>query len=276
MSEGTPLVSQAQVGAVAGGATMLINQSAAKIKKAQLEGPLTFRTLGFIGGLAMIVSNGLGIVDRFFSFNFTGSLLAVYGVLFGVLSKLSGFHQAVPVRGRPQGTFVLTPTQTHHPILFFVVVMLEMPTIWCLKTGRFNGGVRYYAKFLEYTSGRGFFFFFSGSLQATNVNMLDWAVGGFMIFVGITAMIAGFMATRDMRLFKFSIRSEEDLKAKWKEFDTNGNGSLDVKELTKFIRVSDIEMTRNEVASVFMSLDKNFDDVITYEEFYFWWMGEAS
>lgn len=154
--------------------------------------------------------------------------------------------------------------------------MLEMPTIWCLKTGRFNGGVRYYAKFLEYTSGRGFFFFFCGSLQATNVNMLDWAVGGFMIFVGITAMIAGFMATRDMRLFKFSIRSEEDLKAKWKEFDTNGNGSLDVKELTKFIRSSDIEMTRNEVASVFMSLDKNFDDVITYEEFYFWWMGETS
>ena len=87
MSEGTPLVSQAQAGAVAGGAAMLINQSAAKIKKAKLEGPLTFRTLGFIGGLAMIVSNGLGIVDRFFSFNFTGSLLAVYGVLFGVLSK---------------------------------------------------------------------------------------------------------------------------------------------------------------------------------------------
>jgi hypothetical protein len=56
-------------------------------------------------------------VDRFFSFNFTGSLLAVYGVLFGVLSKLFGFHQAVPVRGRPPGTFFLTPTQTHHPIL---------------------------------------------------------------------------------------------------------------------------------------------------------------
>jgi len=71
--------------------------------------------------------------------------------------------------------------------------MLEMPTtIWCLKSGRFHEGIRFYVKFLEYTSGRGFFFFFCGSLQATNVNMLDWTVGGFMMFLGVTGMIAGF------------------------------------------------------------------------------------
>lgn len=86
-AESTPLVTTEQAGAVASGAATLINQSAAKIKKAKMEGPLTFRTLGFIGGLAMIVSNGLGIVDRFFSFNFTGCLIAIYGVLFGVLSE---------------------------------------------------------------------------------------------------------------------------------------------------------------------------------------------
>jgi hypothetical protein len=156
----------------------------------------------------------------------------------------------------------------------YKVVMLEMPSVWCLKSGKFNGGVRYYAKFLEYTSGRGFFFFFCGSLQATNFNMLDWAVGGFMIFVGVTAMVAGTMAARDMRLFKFSIANEEDLKSKWKTFDEDGNGSLDVKEITKFVAESGVEMTRNEIASVYMALDKNFDERITYEEFYFWWMGE--
>lgn len=86
-SERSPLVTSEQAGAVATGAASLINQSADKIKKAKMEGPLTFRTMGFIGGLAMIVSNGLGIVDRFFSFNFTGCLIAVYGVLFGVLSE---------------------------------------------------------------------------------------------------------------------------------------------------------------------------------------------
>jgi len=158
-------------------------------------------------------------------------------------------------------------------IYIFTVIMLEMPTICCLKNGRFNGGVRYYVKFLEYTCGRGFFFFFCGSLQATNVNMLDWAVGGFMMFVGITAMIAGYMAARDMRLLKFSITSEADLQKKWHTFDSDGNGTLDIKELTRFIDDSGIDMTQNEIASVFMALDRDFDEHITYEEFYFWWVG---
>lgn len=270
--ESTPLVTNEQAGAVATGAAALINQSADKIKKAKMEGPLTFRTLGFIGGLAMIVSNGVGIVDRFFSFNITGSLLGMYGVLFGVLSEslllLAGnneIQQSLYLR------FYLPPFSTPKSKK---VVCLEMPSIWCLKSGRFNGGVRFYAKFLEYTSGRGFFFFFCGSLQATNFNMLDWAVGGFMMFVGITAMIAGLMAARDMRLFKFSIANEEDLKHKWEKYDSDNSGSLDVKELAAFIRDSGVDMTRNEIASVYMALDKNFDERITYEEFYFWWMGE--
>ena len=95
-----------------------------------------------------------------------------------------------------------------------------------------------------------------------------------MMFVGVTAIIAGVMAARDLRLFKFSIANEEDLKNKWNKYDVDGSGSLDVKELTVFVRESGIEMTRNEIASVYMALDKNFDDKITYEEFYFWWMGE--
>lgn len=273
MSENTPLVSQAQAGAIASGATTLINESAAKIKKAKMDGPLTFRTLGFIGGLAMIVSNGLGIIDRFFGFNFTGCLIAIYGVLFGVLSK---YYTVVNI-----GIWTVSEDSgfghLSHSITIMSlskVVMLEMPSMWCLKSGKFNGGVRYYAKFLEYTAGRGFFFFFCGSLQATNFNMLDWAVGGFMIFVGVTAMIAGTMAARDMRLFKFSIATETDLKERWAKFDEDASGSLDVKELTAFIKDSGVEMTRNEITSVYMALDKNFDEKITYEEFYFWWMGE--
>lgn len=86
-TESAPLISssQAQVAAAAGAGA--INAATAKIKKASQDGPLSFRILGFIGGIAMIVSNGLGIVDRFMSFNFTGSLVAIYGCLFGVMSE---------------------------------------------------------------------------------------------------------------------------------------------------------------------------------------------
>jgi hypothetical protein len=85
--EEKPLIStsQAQVAAVAGASA--INEAGKKIKNATQDGPLTFRIMGLIGGIAMIVSNGLGIVDRFMSFNFTGSLTAIYGCLFGIMSK---------------------------------------------------------------------------------------------------------------------------------------------------------------------------------------------
>jgi hypothetical protein len=155
---------------------------------------------------------------------------------------------------------------------FRIVTLLEMPSVYCCKSGNVNSSIRYYCKFLEYTWGRGVFFFFVGSLQFTNFNMLDWAVGGYMMFVGITAIIAGLATARDLKLFKFSIKSEADLKQKWEQYDADGNGSLDIKELSVFVRESGVNMTTNEIAATYMTLDKNFDEKLTYEEFYMWWM----
>jgi hypothetical protein len=73
------------VSTAATGGANFFNHAAQTIQQAQTEGPLTFRILGFLGGLAMIVSNGLAILERFFSFSFARSLMAVYGVIFGVI-----------------------------------------------------------------------------------------------------------------------------------------------------------------------------------------------
>jgi hypothetical protein len=86
--EGTPLIDAKTASSAAMAASGVFNQAAEKYKKAKVDGPLTFRMLGFLGGWAMIISNGLGIVDRFFSFNFPGALIAFWEVLFGVLSEL--------------------------------------------------------------------------------------------------------------------------------------------------------------------------------------------
>jgi hypothetical protein len=210
-----------------------VNATAEKIQKARADGPLTFRMLGFIGGLAMIVSNGIAVLERFFSFNFTGAMIAVYGIMFGV-----------------------------------IITMLEAPGP-CSR--RLQGGIRFYAKFLEFTWGRGALYFFVGSLQVSNWNMLDWAVGGFMMFTGVTAIGVGIAAAQDLRLLKFAVKDEDMLKAKWKEHDADGNDKLDVKELTQFVADAGVDMSRNEIAASFLALDKNFDDTIAYEEFYSWW-----
>jgi hypothetical protein len=149
-----------------------------------------------------------------------------------------------------------------------------MPNLYFFEGGRMNAGVRWHAKFLEFTWGRGLLYFFVGSLQATNHNLLDWAVGGFMMLAGVTALLSGIATANDLRRFKSSIANERDLKEKWRRYDADGDGTLDAKELATFVKESGVRMTRNEIASAFLVLDKNFDDKISYEEFYFWWMGE--
>ena len=120
-TENAPLISssQAQVAAAAGAGA--INAASSKIKKATQDGPLTFRIMGFIGGLAMIVSNGLGIVDRFMSFNFTGSLIAIYGCLFGIMSKESAAWNSVDW---------VVDKQSSHPHSFCVCVILSQSPCW--------------------------------------------------------------------------------------------------------------------------------------------------
>ena len=113
---------------------------------------------------------------------------------------------------------------------------------------------------------------FVGTLQASNWNMMDWAVGGWMCFVGITAIGVGVSTARQLTLLKFSIKDEMDLKTKWAKFDSNGDSYLDIKELTAFIKDSDLDMTSNEVAATFLAFDRNFDEKVSYEEFYSWWI----
>jgi hypothetical protein len=212
----TPLINPQTATAAAVTGAGFINAATSQIQKAHSDGPFTFRILGLIGGIAMVVSNGIAILDRFFSFNFTGAIIAVYGVFFGI-----------------------------------IIVMLEGPFPF---KERIQGGIRFHAKFLEFTWGRGALYFFVGTLQISNWNMLDWAVGGFMIFVGITAIGAGIASARDLKLLKFSLANEAQLKEKFTAHDTNGDGKLDVKELTAFVRDSGIEMNRNEIAAVFLAL----------------------
>lgn len=226
------------VATVASGATVsavAINDAALKVQKARAEGPLSYRILSFLGGLAMIVSNGLAILDRFFSFNVAGALIAIYGVCFGV-----------------------------------VITIIEGG--WACPT-RLQNGIRHYAKFLEYTWGRGMLYFFVGSLQASNWNILDWAVGGFMMFVGFTSVSVGAITAIKLRRLRRSITTENELKKQWQMADVDKNGTLDIRELSIFASNAGLDMTRNEIAAAFDAMDRNFDEKVQFEEFYYWWTG---
>lgn len=85
-TEVTPFLNATMASAGAAAGISFVNQSADKIKKARMEGPLSYRLMAFIGGLAMIVSNALAILERFFSFKFSGALIAIYGTFHGSMA----------------------------------------------------------------------------------------------------------------------------------------------------------------------------------------------
>ena len=186
-TETTPLFSSSDANRLAQVGTGVLNETALKIRKLHAEGPFTFRILGLVGGLAVIFSNSLMILGRIVTLNFTGAIIALYNIVFGV-----------------------------------VIVLLEGDSISCGDSSRVDGRrlqqlVRYYAKFLEFSWGRGCLYFFVGTLQVSNWNLIDWIVGGFMMFVGISAIIAGIKTAKDLRTLRVRIANDGDLKKKFKK-----------------------------------------------------------
>jgi hypothetical protein len=237
-TESSSLIDSTTAAAATVAGVGMVNASTEQFKKALAEGPITFRVMAFIGGLAMIVSNGIAILNRIFSFQFAGAMIAMYGVIFGV-----------------------------------VISVLEGPMS---SSKRIQASIRYYAKFLKFTWGRGALYIFVASLQISNFNILDWAVGGWMMFVGITAMYVGISTSRQLKVLKFSAKSEEDLRDEWKEADADGNDTLDIKELTQFTKKARLQMSPNAIAAAFLAFDHDFDERISFEEFCMWWQEDGA
>eukprot|EP00957_Ditylum_brightwellii_P182494 13901810-Ditylum_brightwellii.AAC.1 len=63
-----------------------------------------------------------------------------------------------------------------------------------------------------------------------------------------------------MRRLRLSISTEEELKKQWQMADVDGNGTLDIKELSIFASNAGLNMTRNEIAAAFDAMDRNFDE----------------
>ena len=232
----------ADANAVAQAGVGMVHETVNKIKTLNQSAPYSFRVLGLVGGVAMIASNSLMIVGRLLTFNLTGAVIAFYCFVFGI-----------------------------------IIVLLEADhdTITCpnsiLDGRRLQEGVRFYAKFLEYTWGRGVLYFFVGTLQFANWDLMDWIVGGWMMAVGAMACAAGVKTAHDLRRLRLTIRNERDLKEKFKKYDKHNHGYWGIKELSEFIADSGLVMSQNEVVSAYMALNKNFDDKLRYEELVDWW-----
>jgi len=201
--------------------------------------PYSFRVLGLIGGVAMITSNAVLLPGRLLTLYWTDAILSLYSLLFGVIVVILELEAPQPP----------SPTAEAYSSL--------------------QQGIRTYAKFLEFTWGKGALYIFVGSLQAAKSNLVDVIVGSFLMIVGMITVAAGIKTAHNLGQFRMTIDNESDLRRK---FDTysNGKAHLTLAELQLWMKDAGFVMSGNESVSAYLAINKKFDDHLSYDEMVEW------
>lgn len=218
-------------------AATFVNEQVGKVRQLAEEGPLSFRVLAFLGGVAMIVTSVLDWVGEIFAFKLLRCLISIYTFLFGI-----------------------------------VICILEGRT-FVPETHKYQQKLVGFAKILQYVWGRGLFYFFAGALQFSQMRILDIASGGFMIFVGIVSLIVGNRTAKKLHKLSESISDEQNLLEKFTQFDLDKDDYLEQNDFAELVAEMGLDLDHNELVAAFSTIDADDDQKISFEDFKTWWTG---
>lgn len=223
----------------------VVQHTAQKLQRLNESAPYSFRVLGLIGGVAMILSNTILLPGRILTLHWTDAILSLYSLLFGlvvVILELEAPQQ-------PPSSSQTTTAQAYAAL---------------------QQGIRTYFRFLEFTWGKGAIYLFFGSLQAAKSNVVDVCVGSFVMVVGMIACAASVQTAHALRRFRMTIESERDLKRKFDKY-AHHKAHLTLAELQLWMKDAGFVLSSNESVSAYLALNKNFNDQLSYEEMVEWW-----
>lgn len=214
-----------------------------KIESMAQEGPLSFRVLGFLGGLFMMFTSAWSIITRVIVLSPITALISAYTFLFG-----------------------------------FFIVILE-GKVFIPPLAHFQRRLFFYAHFLSFVSGRGLLYFFAGSLQLSQWHFWEIISGGFMCAIGILSLLTGRASYTKMQQLRMSISDEAFLYQKFKEHDVNADTFLDISEFENLIKDllstgnnGEAEMmNNNELEAAFAMIDRDDNRKISLDDFKTWW-----
>jgi len=208
------------------------------------DGNTSVRLLALMGGIAMAMTSALGVLNRFLGLNWISAIVEFYTFILGL------------------SVVILEAKSAKCRIL---------PERW---TAAWEARIRKYALFLSFVSGRGGLYFVAGTLQLSQLSLVDLIVGGYMALVGISYIVVGKQTSQKLSDLRKSILSESVLRTKFQAADTENCGSLSVVEFqTLMSREFGIHFTSRELEVSFDHLDGVHarDGRITLEEFLEWW-----
>jgi len=195
--------------------------------------------------------------------------LVVCGAVFMVISSAFEYNQE-----KFYGYYGISP-------LFFIIslyVWIFGAFIITLEIMPFSMGVSEIHKtildhlnILRFTWGRGFFYFFSGSLQFSLFTTMNMAAGGVMMVLGIASILIGRAASKKLKTLVRKIGNKNNLRDKFSMHDKDRDGRLSVYEFRNFVRDMDVRLNDNELTNAFIAIDRNNDRYITFNDLAAWY-----
>jgi hypothetical protein len=201
------------------------------------EGPLSFRSFGFVGGFFMILSSALDYIEDQGDGSFTpmSRLVTFYLWFVGLLT--------IQLEGRP---------------FHFQIGMVH--TIICE-----------FFNFLRYVWGRGFFYFFGGCIQFFLFSKYNMICGVYFMLLGVFSIVFGYRASVKLAALRNNISSKADIKFLFHSFDRDRDGYLSPEEFREMLISLDQNLDYNDFVAAMSAVDSGNNQRVGYHDLELWW-----
>lgn len=199
------------------------------------EGPLSFRSFGFVGGFWMILSSLLDFAEHDED---------AYARLVTFSLWIIGFI-TIMIEGRP-----------FHMQIPFVYDII------CL-----------FFSFLKYVWGRGFLYFVAGIFQFFLLTKYNIISGVYFMLLGAFSIVFGYRASVRLASLRNSISNKDEIKFMFHSFDKDRDGYLNVEEFRELLISMDEGLDHNDFVAAMGAVDMDNKQMVSYEDLEAWWEG---
>jgi hypothetical protein len=220
-------------------AGQVAKEKASELHRQAQDGDYSLRFLALLGGILILFVSGLSFVGKILTLNIVGALFELYAFLLGAL------------------------------VLVLEGKQMFLPT-------NFVNRIHKYALFLKFLWGRGCLYFIAGSLQLSQMDLLNYISGGYMCFVGGLYVFVGQRTAYKLKAMRKTLYSEQTLRTKFHEAGTDGDGALDITQFRGLAESLGLDLTRRETEAAFAHLHKADNEKLSYQEFQSWWTSTAA
>lgn len=199
------------------------------------EGPLSFRSLGFVGGFFMILATALDMLENME--NILETSVSIFLFITGL-----------------------------------IIIQLEARPFYMQSECIYRSICQLFSS-LRYVWGRGFLYLVSGTMQLLLFSKWCMASGIYFILLGIFSVAFGYRASLKLCALRNSIGTKDEIKFMFHSFDSNRDGYLDMEEFRAMLRAMDQNLNNNDFVAAIAAIDLDNKQKISYDDLEAWWEG---